>query len=58
MEETPLTKIFDENPLILEEEPLILDTAHNENKIKKEKKSKNNNLRVSPSARKIASEKN
>ncbi len=58
LEEDSGPKVFDENPLILEEEPLVLDTAHNENKIVEEiKESKNNNLRISPSARKIASDK-
>ena len=51
-------KVFDEEPLVLEEEPLVLDEAHNENVKHDENKEINNNeLRVSPAARKIASEK-
>ena len=45
-------KIFDEDPLILEEEPLILNEEHNEIK-----KTNDNKPRVSPAARKMASEK-
>ena len=45
-------KVFDEEPLILEEEALILDEVHNENN-----ETNKNELRVSPAARKIASEK-
>ena len=51
-------KVFDEKPLVLEEEPLVLDEVHNENVKHDENKEINNNeLRVSPAARKIASEK-
>ncbi len=60
LEENNDKKIFDEEPLILEEEPLILDKTHEEssNIYKEEKKDFNDNqLRVSPSARKMASEK-
>ena len=44
-------KIFDEQPLVLEEEPLVLDETYNENN-----KAEDIELRVSPAARKIASE--
>ena len=45
-------KVFDEEPLVLEEEPLVLDESYNENK-----NVENIELRVSPAARKIVSEK-
>ena len=44
-------KIFNEEPLVLEEEPLVLDETYNENK-----KAEKIELRISPAARKIASE--
>ncbi len=54
-------KIFDDEPLILNEEPLVLNEIHeneeNADKINDSKVPINNNLRVSPAARKIASEK-
>ncbi len=51
-------KVFDEEPLILEEKPLVLDTVYSEKTdIEEKKKINNNNFRVSPAARKIASEK-
>ena len=50
-------KIFDEEPLVLEEEPLVLDTVHKENITNKIEEKTDGGLRVSPSARKIASEK-
>ena len=49
-------KVFEEEPLVLKEEPLILDTVHNENIEEKNKETTSNEIRVSPSARKIASE--
>ncbi len=49
-------KVFDDEPLILEEEPLILDKAHKEKTPVKNELIKND-LRISPAARKIASEK-
>ena len=52
LEDDTKPKVFNEEPLVLEEEPLILETAHNENI-----KEKNNDLRISPAARKMASEK-
>ncbi len=59
LEKTSDPKIFDEEPLILGEEPLVLETVHSEEKeVKQNKTLNNNNLRASPSARKIASEKN
>ena len=51
-------KIFNDQPLALDEEPLILDTAHNENLREKKRETIDKDLRVSPAARKIASEKN
>ena len=51
-------KVFDEQPLVLNEEPLVLDTAHNEKVEEKNKNIISADLRVSPAARKIASEKN
>ena len=59
LEENTNKKIFDEEPLVLDE-PLILDKTHNENKnfTKEEKKEiKNIQPRVSPAARKMASDK-
>ena len=50
-------KVFEEEPLVLEEEALILDTVHNEITEEKNKEITSNEIRVSPSARKIASEK-
>ena len=50
-------KVFDEEPLILEEEPLVLDTAHKENIIEKNEEKSDEELRISPAARKIMSEK-
>ena len=50
-------KVFEEEPLVLEEEPLILDTVHNDITEEKNKETTSNEIRVSPSARKIASEK-
>jgi len=50
-------KVFEEEPLVLEEEALILDTVHNEITEEKNKETTSNEIRVSPSARKIASEK-
>jgi len=51
-------KVFNDEPLVLEEEPLILNTEHNEKIIKeKNNKIKDKELRVSPAARKIATEK-
>ena len=55
--EETINKIFDDKPLILEEEPLILDNTLNENHEEIKEESNNSDLRVSPSARKIASEK-
>ena len=52
LEEDSGPKVFDESPLVLEEEPLVLDTAHTENKEKT-----NDDLRITPSARKMISEK-
>ena len=59
LEEDAAQKVFDEEPLVLEDEPLVLDKEHNENIEIKEVENKiiKNNLRVSPAARKIASEK-
>ena len=51
-------KVFDEEPLVLSEEPLILDAEHNENIEKNNKEEVDDELRVSPAARKIVSEKN
>ena len=48
-----IPKVFNEEPLLLEEEPLILNEVHDE-----AKETNSNELRVSPAARKIASEKN
>jgi|TARA_B100002051_G_scaffold265597_1_gene291768 2-oxoglutarate dehydrogenase E2 component (dihydrolipoamide succinyltransferase) len=59
LEENTNKKIFDEEPLVLDE-PLILDKTHNENKnfTKEENKEiKNIQPRVSPAARKMASDK-
>ncbi len=50
-------KVFDEQPLVLNEEPLVLDTAHTEKVEEKNNNIVNTDLRVSPAARKIASEK-
>ena len=50
-------KVFEEEPLILEEEPLILDTAYNQKKEKEEENEIHNEIKVSPAARKIVSEK-
>ena len=47
-----IPKVFNEEPLLLEEEPLILNEVHDE-----AKETNSNELRVSPAARKIASEK-
>lgn len=47
-----IPKVFNEEPLLLEEEPLILNEVHDEIK-----ETNSNELRVSPAARKIASEK-
>jgi 2-oxoglutarate dehydrogenase E2 component (dihydrolipoamide succinyltransferase) len=47
-----IPKVFNEEPLLLEEEPLILNEVHDE-----VKETNSNELRVSPAARKIASEK-
>ncbi len=57
LEEDTGYKIFDKEPLVLEEEPLILDTAHIEDVTEESKETINNDLRASPAARKIASEK-
>ena len=57
LEEDSGYKIFDKEPLILEEEPLVLDTAHIEDVTEESKEIINNDLKVSPAARKIASEK-
>ena len=57
LEEDTGYKIFDKEPLILEEEPLVLDTAHIEDVTEESKEIINNDLKVSPAARKIASEK-
>ena len=51
-EEEIIPKVFNEEPLLLEEEPLILNEVHDEIK-----ETNSNELRVSPAARKIASEK-
>ena len=51
-EEEIIPKVFNEEPLLLEEEPLILNEVHDE-----VKETNSNELRVSPAARKIASEK-
>ncbi|MAH90002.1 MAG: dihydrolipoyllysine-residue succinyltransferase [Candidatus Pelagibacter sp.] len=51
-------KVFDEQLLVLNEEPLVLDTAHDEKAEEKNKNIISTDLRVSPSARKIAFEKN
>ena len=50
-------KIFNEEPLILEEESLVLDTEHSENTEYKNETTTKNEIKVSPAARKIASEK-
>ena len=55
--EETINKIFDDKPLVLEEEPLILDNTLNENHEEIKEESNNSDLRVSPSARKIVSEK-
>ena len=47
-----IPKVFNEEPLLLEEEPLILNEVHDE-----VKETNSNELRVSPAARKIVSEK-
>ena len=47
-----IPKVFNEEPLLLEEEPLILNEVHDA-----VKETNSNELRVSPAARKIASEK-
>jgi len=52
LEEEYTNKVFNEEPLVLEEEPLVLEKEHSENK-----EINNNDLRVSPAARKIALEK-
>ena len=59
LKEDTVQKVFDEEPLVLEDQPLVLDKEHNENIEIKEVENKiiKNNLRVSPAARKIASEK-
>ena len=51
-EEEIIPKVFNEEPLLLEEEPLILNEVHDEIR-----ETNSNELRVSPAARKIASEK-
>ena len=53
----PDYKIFNEEPLVLEEEPLVLEKVHNEKVENENNEITNNGLRVSPAARKIASEK-
>ena len=57
-EEETEPKIFNETPLVLQEEPLILDTVHKDTNEATIQKKSDQNLRISPSARKIASEKN
>ena len=57
LEENNVNKIFDDEPLVLEEEPLILDTSADQNLEEKKEEVIKNDLRASPSARKIASEK-
>ena len=56
-EEDSSPKIFNEEPLVLEEEPLILETTHDEEIEKSNKDIINEELRVSPAARKIVAEK-
>ena len=52
------TEIKKEEPILqLEEEPLILDKIHNEKEVKEKRYDTNKERRVSPAARKIASEK-
>ncbi len=58
LEEEAEPKIFNEKPLALEEEPLILDTVHKDISKETIQKKNDTNLRISPAARKIASEKN
>ncbi len=50
-------KIFNDEPLVLEEEPLVLNEEHNEKNEENSKKTISYEPRVSPAARKIASEK-
>ena len=57
LEENSNLKVFDDKPLVLEEEPLVLDTEHSSNLEVKYKKESQKNIRVSPAARKIAEEK-
>ncbi len=57
LDENTVPKVFNEEPLILEEETLVLDNEHKENAEEKNETVTNNQIRVSPSARKIASEK-
>ena len=58
LEEESEPKIFNEKPLALEEEPLILDTVHKDISKETIQEKNDTNLRISPAARKIASEKN
>tara|TARA_B100001093_G_scaffold427708_1_gene422159 strand:+ start:6418 stop:7761 length:1344 start_codon:yes stop_codon:yes gene_type:complete len=55
--EETINKIFDDKHLVLEEEPLILDNTLNENHKETKEETNNSDIRVSPSARKIVSEK-
>ena len=56
LEENSTPKVFDK-PLVLTEEPLVLDKEHKENLNEKTKKVIQKQIRVSPAARKIAIEK-
>ena len=57
LEENSTPKVFDNKPLVLTEEPLVLDKEHKENLNEKTKKVAQKQIRVSPAARKIAIEK-
>ncbi len=56
LEETTNQKVFDDEPLVLNEEPLVLNNVHEEIE-NKEKDVIKKDVRVSPAARKIASDK-
>ena len=56
LEETTNQKVFDDEPLVLDEEPLVLNNVHEEIE-NKEKDVIKKDVRVSPAARKIASDK-
>jgi 2-oxoglutarate dehydrogenase E2 component (dihydrolipoamide succinyltransferase) len=57
LEENSTPKVFDDKPLVLTEEPFVLDKEHKENLNEKTKKVTEKQIRVSPAARKIAIEK-